>query len=90
MEKGNQYTVESSNRRQRLHELVIALIQRQDNLELMDSNELRLDRVSNSNEEDDSARWLNKNRRIIRKYQSLIRSAITLDALMDAEQSSSS
>ena len=90
MEKGNQYRVESSNRRQRLHELVIALIQRQDNLELMDSDELRLDRVSNSNEEDDSARWLNKNRRIIRKYQSLIRSAITLDALMDAEQSSSS
>ena len=33
------------------------------------------------------AEWIDKNRRILEKYQSLVRSAITLDALLESEQS---
>ena len=34
----------------------------------------------------DPAAWLDRNRRVLHTYQSLIRSAVTLDALLDAEQ----
>ena len=67
--------------------LLIALISQQDDLELMDHEAPRIDR--NSNEVDhDPARWLDRNRRVLKKYQSLVRTAITLDALLDAEYAS--
>ena len=31
------------------------------------------------------ARWLDQNRRILHRYQALVRTAVTLDALVDAE-----
>ncbi|KGG12024.1 hypothetical protein EV05_1227 [Prochlorococcus sp. MIT 0601] len=34
----------------------------------------------------DPAHWIDRNRRILEKYQSLVRSAITLDSLLDSEQ----
>jgi hypothetical protein len=34
----------------------------------------------------EAARWLDRNRRVLKQYQSLVRTAVTLDALLDAEQ----
>tara|TARA_Y100001968_G_C19393330_1_gene736844 strand:+ start:224 stop:481 length:258 start_codon:yes stop_codon:yes gene_type:complete len=72
-------------RRQRLHELLIALIQRENDLELMDSDSPDLKRVETSSSGNDPAKWLDRNRRILSKYQALVRTAITLDALLDSE-----
>ena len=33
----------------------------------------------------DAARWLERNRRVLQRYQALVRTAVTLDALLDAE-----
>ena len=70
-------------RRQRQHELLIALIQQQDDLELMDAEGPGID--SNARNASDPAKWLDRNRRVLAKYQSLVNSSITLDALLDSE-----
>ena len=75
-----------ASRRQRLHELLIALINRQEDLELMDPASNCLKSHEDSLGAQDPARWLDRNRRILTKYQALVRSAITLDALLDSEQ----
>ena len=74
-----------SERRKRLHELLLTLIDKESNFELIeeDSNDL-----SSSYSEKDTAnlsRVIEKNRKIIRRYQSIVRTAVTLDALMDSE-----
>ncbi len=71
-------------RRQRQHELLVALVNRQDKLELMDTDTTSF--TSNNSNDYDPARWIDRNRRILEKYQALVRSAITLDALLDSEQ----
>ena len=72
-------------RRRRLHELVVALIQQQDELELLDGEAPRLDVAASSAQAHDPARWLDRNRRVLQRYQALVRSAVTIDALLDAE-----
>ena len=81
----DQYVV----RRQRLHELLIALIHQQDDLELMDCDTPSLDKTTNLQKGHDPASWLDRNKRILNQYQALVRSAVTLDALLDSEQSQS-
>ena len=76
----------SSKRRQRLHELLIALINREEDLDLMDAQAPHLESSNAQLDNLDPARWLDRNKRILSKYQSLVRSAITLDALLDSEQ----
>lgn len=66
---------------------LVALINRQEDLELMNTDARSL---NGSNREIDPARWIDHNRRILEKYQSLVRSAMTLDALLDSEQSENS
>ena len=73
------------DRRRRLHELVVALIQQQDELELLDGEAPRLDVAASSAQAHDPARWLDRNRRVLQRYQALVRSAVTIDALLDAE-----
>ncbi|MGB5133845.1 MAG: hypothetical protein WBN89_01575 [Prochlorococcaceae cyanobacterium] len=68
------------DRRQRLHELVLALIQRQDDLELLQGDSAGF--VPGGV---DPASWLERNRRLVQRYQSLVRTAVTLDALIDQE-----
>ena len=75
-----------AQRRQRLHELLIALINRAEDLELIDAQSPRLDGLPTSSISQDPGKWMDRNRRILSKYQSLVRSAITLDALLDSEQ----
>ena len=74
-----------SDRRKRLHELLLTLINKESNFELIEEDSSDL---SSSYSEKDSAnlsRVIEKNRKIIRRYQSLVRTAVTLDALMDSE-----
>ena len=74
-----------SDRRKRLHELLLTLINKESNFELIieDSGDL-----TSSYSEKDSAnlsRVIEKNRKIIKRYQAIVRTAVTLDALMDSE-----
>jgi len=74
-----------SDRRKRLHELLLTLINKEINFELIEEDSSDL---SSSYSEKDTAnlsRVIEKNRKIIRRYQSLVRTAVTLDALMDSE-----
>ncbi|MCP9916973.1 hypothetical protein [Cyanobium sp. ATX 6F1] len=63
-------------RRQRIHELVIALLAQQGERELLAADG------------GDPGAWLERNRRVVQHYQALVRSAVTLDALIDQEVSS--
>tara|TARA_B100000700_G_C14690089_1_gene689480 strand:+ start:84 stop:356 length:273 start_codon:yes stop_codon:yes gene_type:complete len=76
------------HRRHRIHELLIALIHQQDPLELMEGEIAISDGKSVLSPDLDPARWLDRNRRVLNKYQALVRSAVTLDALIDAEEDS--
>ena len=67
------------DRRQRLHELVLALIAREEELPLMD------EAWPEASSGGAPARWLDQNRRTLHRYQALVRTAVTLDALVDAE-----
>ena len=73
-------------RRSRLHEILIALINQQKELELMDDGVQVFKNPINHSEDYDSSKIIERNQRIIKKYQSLVRSAIALDALLESEQ----
>jgi hypothetical protein len=68
-----------SDRRQRIHDLVLALIQRQESLELFDGD------GQGPGSGQTPADWLERNRRLVQRYQALVRTAVTLDALIDQE-----
>ena len=72
-------------RRSRLHEILIALIKQQKDLELMDDDVQVFNNPINHSEKFDSSKIIERNQRIIKKYQSLVRSAIALDALLESE-----
>lgn len=69
------------DRRQRVHELLVALLAQQNDLDLLDGDSTGLRAAAQSNPSD----WLAHNRRILDRYQALVRSAVTLDALVDQE-----
>ncbi len=69
-----------SDRRQRIHELVLALLAQQKELELLAGD-------SNGLGGGDAGNWIERNRRVVQRYQALVRSAVTLDALVDQEVS---
>jgi hypothetical protein len=66
-----------SDRRQRIHELVLALLAQAGALELLDGE--------HTLETSDPGGWLERNRRVVQQYQAVVRSAVTLDALIDQE-----
>ena len=72
-------------RRSRLHEILIALIKQQKDLELMDDGVQIFENSINNSENYDPYKIVERNQRIIKKYQSLVRSAIALDALLESE-----
>ena len=74
-----------SDRRKRLHEILLTLINKQSNFELIEEDSGDL--TSNYSDKDTAnlSRVIEKNRKIIRRYQALIKTAVTLDALMDSE-----
>jgi hypothetical protein len=73
-----------ADRRQRIHELVLALLARQDDLELLldDSGALSPIPGERSNH---PGQAMKRSQRIIRQYQALVHSAVTLEALIDQE-----
>jgi hypothetical protein len=71
-----------SQRRQRIHELVLALLAQQGDLELLDGHASALPAG-------DPGIWIERNRRVVQRYQALVRSAVTLDALVDQEVNTS-
>tara|TARA_B100001029_G_C14900367_1_gene360540 strand:+ start:432 stop:719 length:288 start_codon:yes stop_codon:yes gene_type:complete len=73
-------------RRFRLHEILIALINQQKDLELMDDGIEVFNNPFNKSEKYESSKIIERNQRIIKKYQSLVRSAIALDAILESEQ----
>ena len=78
-------TEEHLSRRSRLHEILIALINQQKDLELMDDGVQAFEKPVNHSGKYDSSKIIERNQRIIKKYQSLVRSAIALDALLESE-----
>ncbi len=86
MDYSNNQTTNLQSRRMRLHEILIALIHQQENLELMDADTPTFDKPTSTSKDVDPAKWLDNNQRILKKYQSLVRSALALDALLEAEQ----
>ena len=74
-----------SERRERLHQLLLTLINKESDFELIEEDSCDL--VSSYSEKDAThlSKVIEKNRKIIKRYQALIRSAVTLDALMDSE-----
>ena len=74
-----------SDRRKRLHELLLALINKQDFLELIEDDSNVLAKSFSDNQSTDFSKSIERNRKILKKYHSLVRTAVTLDALMDSE-----
>ena len=83
MEKSSIKATKAPLRRQRQHEILIALIKQQDDLELMDSEGPNFD--FNGRHGTDPGKWMDRNRRVLAKYQALVNTSITLDAMLDSE-----
>ena len=74
-----------SNRRKRLHELLLTLINKESNFELIEEDSSDLSSSYSDQDTANLSRVIEKNRKIIKRYQSIVRTAVTLDALMDSE-----
>ena len=74
-----------SDRRKRLHELLLTLINKESNFELIEEDSSDLSSSYSEKDTVNLSRVIEKNRKILRRYQSLVRTAVTLDALMDSE-----
>ncbi len=74
-----------SERRKRLHQLLLALINKQDYFELIEDDSERLTSGFSEDDSRDFSKVIERNRKILKKYNSLVRTAVTLDALMDSE-----
>ena len=74
-----------AERRKRLHDLLLTLINKDNEFEFIqeDSSDL----TSSHSEKDtlNLSRVIEKNRKIIKRYQAIVRTAVTLDALMVSE-----
>ena len=72
-------------RRERLHDLLLTLIHKDSEFEFLEGDSSDL--TSSYSEKDtlNLSRVIEKNRKIIKRYQSIVRTAVTLDALMDSE-----
>ena len=74
-----------SERRKRLHEILLTLINKETNFELIEDASDNFTSNYSEKDTDNLSRVIEKNRKIIKRYQALIRTAVTLDALMDSE-----
>ena len=68
-----------------MHELLLALVNKQDYFELIEDDSENLKNTFSSTDSKDFSKVIERNRKILKKYQSLVRTAVTLDALMDSE-----
>lgn len=73
-----------ADRRQRIHELVVALMAHQGELELLSEEGGPLGPPQGEGKAH-LGEAMKRSRRVIRHYQALVHSAVTLDALIDQE-----
>ena len=74
-----------SDRRKRLHELLLTLINKESNFELIEEDSSDLSSSYSEKDNLNLYRFIEKNRKIIKRYKAIERTAVTLDALMDSE-----
>ena len=74
-----------SDRRKRLHELLLTLINKESDFELIEEDSSDLTSSYSEKDTANLSRVVEKNRKIIKRYQALVKTAVTLDALMDSE-----
>ena len=74
-----------SDRRKRLHELLLALINKEADFDLIEVDSSEFNSTYSKNNSVNFSQVIERNRKILNKYQSLIKTAVTLDALMDSE-----
>ena len=74
-----------SERRKRLHDLLLTLIDKDSEFKFLEEDSKEF--TSNYSEKDtiNLSRVIEKNRKVIKRYQAIVRTAVTLDALMDSE-----
>ena len=72
-------------RRKRLHDLLLTLINKESDFELIEDDSSDLTSCYTEKDSLNLSRVVEKNRKIIKRYQALVRTAVTLDALMDSE-----
>lgn len=77
-----------ADRRQRIHELVVALLARQESLELLSEDGGALHPTEGEGARHPS-QAMKRSQRILRQYLALVHSAVTLDALIDQELAAS-
>ena len=68
-----------------MHELLLTLINKESDFELIEEDSKDLTSNYPENDTANLSRVIEKNRKILKRYQALVRSAVTLDALMDSE-----
>tara|TARA_B100000212_G_C27150820_1_gene437435 strand:+ start:81 stop:296 length:216 start_codon:yes stop_codon:yes gene_type:complete len=64
---------------------LLALINKDENFELIEEDTTEYTKNYSEKETVNLGRLIEKNRKILKKYKSLVKSAVTLDALMDSE-----
>ena len=74
-----------SDRRKRLHDLLLTLINKDSEFEFIEEDSKDLTSTYSEKDTLDLSRVIEKNRKIIKRYQAIVRTAVTLDALMDSE-----
>jgi len=74
-----------SERRKRLHDLLLTLINKDSEFELIEEDSSDLTSSYSEKDTFNLSRVIEKNRKIIKRYQAIVRTAVTLDALMDSE-----
>jgi len=74
-----------SKRRERLHDLLLTLISKDNEFEFIEEDSADLTSIYSEKDTLNLSRVIEKNRKIIKRYQAIVRTAVTLDALMDSE-----
>ena len=74
-----------SERRKRLHDLLLTLINKDSEFEFIEEDSRDLTSSYSDKDTLNLSRVIEKNRKIIKRYQAIVRTAVTLDALMDSE-----
>ena len=74
-----------SERRKRLHDLLLTLISKDSEFEFIEEDSKDLTDRYSDKDTLNLSRVIEKNRKIIKRYQAIVRTAVTLDALMDSE-----
>ena len=74
-----------TERRKRLHDLLLNLINKDSEFEFIEEDTSDLSSSYSEKDTLDLSRVIEKNRKIIKRYQAIVRTAVTLDALKDSE-----